>query len=197
MRPRRTGRMLPDPTANRLRWAAVALICVVAGGSGCDVLASSRDPIDPEHATYVDGLRETGLADAPAGRAWIRAAETALLEAGSGTLPLHAEGWIAADSAAAVAWRFPAPQERWLTVRAALAGARPGRLFVEVYRLPSDPADAPVPLASALAMDTVLSFRVRGRDDLVLRLQPELLRGGTWSVDVTAADDEPAHAGVR
>jgi hypothetical protein len=42
-----------------------------------------------------------------------------------------------------------------------------------------------------------VSFRIRRGEDIVVRVQPELLRGGTWTAEVVASDDKPTRAGTE
>jgi hypothetical protein len=162
----------------------------------CDAIDAWFSPSEASaHAEYVEGLSAAGLAATPVARAWIDAGDGALERAETVSLPVRLDGWFDTESPTAVSLRFPSPDERWVTVRARIGGVAATRLFIDAFRLPRDTARAPRVLASAGDSARVLSFRVRGEDDVLVRIQPELLRGGEWELEVTASDDEPVAPG--
>lgn len=173
------------------RWTgatALLLACV----AGCDTAFGWLDaPVSSAHAEYVGSLEDAGLDGSPAAARWIASAGEALVAADSAILPFEGSGWFDAENPEAYAIRLAPPDGRWLSVRARLNAAEPARVFLDVYRMP-DPAEGPpILIASDVDTSVYLSVRVRGRDDLIVRLQPELLRGGSWELDVTEHDEEP------
>lgn len=151
------------------------------------LFACDRGPVSTHHEAYVEGLREAGLADLPAGAAWIEAGNVALVTAEAAELPFRADGWFAEDSAEARAWRIDVQEGQRIYVRARLHGRASGRLFLEVYRLPQDTAEPLFALASADDTTRVLAVEApRRATRLIVRLQPELLRGGRFELAVAA-----------
>lgn len=179
--PRRPGR------SSRL----VAIVALAAIG-GCDFVADLlSDPPESRHARYVEGLANAGLAATPSAQAWIDAGQRALDGAAPEALPIRRSGWFDADSVGAIGVRFVAPAQDWVTIRARLSGANDAQLFIDAFRMPADTERAPEPVASAGDSTRLVWFRVRGQGDYVVRIQPELLRGGAWELEVVAADEEP------
>lgn len=188
------SRPVSDHRQNRLRR------CYRAGAATSLALLLSCDLLGPPpislHDRYAERLREAGLAAMPAAVAWLESAERALDEPDAVTLPLEIRGWFDADSPAAIAVRFPRPAERWVRVEARFSAPDSTRLFLDAFHLSAGSAEAPELLASAGDTARALSFRVRGSDDIVVRMQPELLRGGAWRLRITTTDEEPVNGGA-
>lgn len=173
------------------------MVCAVLSLASCDFIARTfSSSVTSAHAEYAEGLADAGLAATPAARSWIEAADRALDEAEEVTLPAQRDGWFDVDSAGAVAVRFPAPDGLWVTVRARIAAEADARLFVDAFRIPADTAASPVVVASTGEPLETVSFRVRGAEPIVVRIQPELLRGGSWELHITASDVEPVDGEV-
>lgn len=180
-----------DPSGSG-RWSRLGLLLAIPLLGSCDFVAGIfTSPPTSEHAEYARGLVDAGLAATPLARAWAGASDRALEQPEQVTLPVRREGWFSADSPSALAVRFAAPAERWVTVRARLAGTEATRLFVDAYRLAREAGTPPVVLASSGDSAVVVSFRARRNGEMVVRIQPELLRGGAWELEVTASDEEP------
>jgi peptidoglycan LD-endopeptidase LytH len=85
-----------------------------------------------------------------------------------------------------VAWRIPVRDGQHLAVTARLHGEAAGRLFIEVFRVPRDAGDELFPMASADDTTRTLAVEATRTADVIVRLQPELLRGGRYEVEVDA-----------
>lgn len=151
--------------------------------------ACDARPVSTHHEAYADGLREAGFAELPAGAAWLEAGTAALDDPEPGALPLHVEGWFPDDSPAARAWRVAVTEGQTVFVSARLEGRSAGRLFVEVFRPARDTTAPAFALGSAGEMARVLEVEATRTTELIIRLQPELLRGGRFVLD--AAADTP------
>ena len=100
-------------------------------------------------------------------------------------LPFEEQGFITEEAPGAIAYRVSVPRGKKLTARVTLTGEEETRVFVDLFRVPDDEGD---PLRPILSSDSVPGEFVhepwRG-GDFVLRLQPELLRGGQYHVSLT------------
>jgi hypothetical protein len=103
---------------------------------------------------------------------------------------LDEEGWLEPDQADALGIRFDVPAQRWVMVRMTLEEPD-SRVFVDAFRVPQDPVDPLEAIASARDTSYQLTFRMRRRGTVVVRVQPELLRGGPYQLTVTAEDSPP------
>ncbi len=94
--------------------------------------------------------------------------------------PFEEEGFIAPERPSAVAYRVAVKRGQRLRVRVVVETREDARVFVDVFRIPADSSDAFRPVASGQSPDTVLIYEPRRSGWFVVRLQPELLRGGRF-----------------
>ncbi len=140
-------------------------------------------PTSP-HERYARALQDAGLHDTALARAWTDGANTALLQPTTVTLPISAEGTFEAAQPRAAAWRFRAVRGRRIEVDVEVDTA--GLVFVDLFRL--EPATGAtdvgryVRVASAEETSRTLEYEPAADDVYVVRVQPELLHGGRYTV---------------
>ena len=157
--------------------AAVALALVLLTGA-CTAdgpLRRLAQPLSP-YDSYLASLRSSGLDQTALGRDWVRAGETSLQQATAATLPLHEVGFFAAESPTASAYRLALQRGRRLVVDVTFESTQPGRLFVDLFEVRE--AETPRLIASLTPESTSLTHDVSRDGTYLLRVQPELLRGG-------------------
>jgi peptidoglycan LD-endopeptidase LytH len=166
---------------------ARAVVFLVSGVavllSACAPSTVLRRAIPPAfpHEDYARSLRQAGLDRTGLGRDWLAAAERALLMPLSVTLPYRETGYFAPEEAGAVAYRFEARRGQRLRIDVELEASEAGRLFIDLFR--RDPrSDRPEHVTSAPAETGRLEFEATHDGAHVLRLQPELLRGGRYTL---------------
>jgi murein DD-endopeptidase MepM/ murein hydrolase activator NlpD len=136
------------------------------------------------HEQYAKGLEQAGLADTALARDWLRAAEEALFQPGAAALPLT--NTVRHDPArpAAYGYRLQLQRGRVLRVLLDVKSEAPAIVFVDLFQI--EGADEPPRhLASADRGSTSIEYEVRRDGPYVLRIQPELLRGGTLQIGQT------------
>ncbi len=179
-------------------WALV-VATVVLGTAAC----GGRGPltrlirIESPYERYVETLRATGLADTALGRDWIRAGSAALEAPVAAQLPFRETGYFPPDAPSAAAYRLHLQRGRQLVVDVAFESAAPARLFVDLFEatadtgtavggatLPDTSAAHPAPrlVASRADDSTTLIHDVVRDGDYLLRVQPERLRGGRYTI---------------
>jgi murein DD-endopeptidase MepM/ murein hydrolase activator NlpD len=131
------------------------------------------------HEVYADGLRTADLADTALGRDWTQAAERSLAQPLVVTLPLNESGYFPADTPTAVAYRLDLQRGRRLSVDLTFDGLELPRLFVDLFEVRNDAMPKRV---ASLTEGTTLTFDVPQDGAYVLRIQPELLRSGRFTV---------------
>jgi murein DD-endopeptidase MepM/ murein hydrolase activator NlpD len=153
------------------------VLLTVALGWGCprgSLLKSSP------HETYSAMLRDAGLDRTALGQGWLSASEESLRTAAAMSTPFRETGYFAPGEATAVAYRMNLQRGRRLSVEVTFESREPALLFVDLFELSDD--DAPRRLAS-LEPDQSSFIHEVDRDGVyVLRLQPELLRGGRFTI---------------
>ena len=135
------------------------------------------------HEAYLMGLAETGLAATSLGRDWMAAAREVLIRPLSLELPYQEEGFFPEEDPVALGYRFSLRRGQKLTVRLELDGPRDTRLFLDLFRVAPDTLRPPVHVY-APEPGSELVFEPRWSGDYLLRIQPELLRGGRFRVTI-------------
>jgi len=136
------------------------------------------------HEAYVVSLGAAGLAETALSRAWIAAAELALTEVPNVSLPFQEEGYFFPDTPEARSYRVSLRRGQELSVSISLTEEGTTRLFVDIYRRRGD--RSAVPVLSTDSTHTDILYIASREGDYVVRLQPELLRGGQYNVTLRA-----------
>jgi murein DD-endopeptidase MepM/ murein hydrolase activator NlpD len=173
------------PTISTPRIARSLLAFAVLVTTACGAEETIRDVLTPEptpHEAYSKALREAGLEATALGHDWFVSAEEAVQRPVGITLPFRETGYFDPDEAPAVGFRLSLRRGQKLTMRVELADSNATRLFVDLFRDPPDTADALDRVASAGDGGRSLEFEARRDGDYLLRVQPELLRGGRYTL---------------
>lgn len=168
------------------RWPQCTILLVAGLLVACARVDRVRDRFraaSPREA-YEHALAEAGLAETALGRDWRSAGEEALATAPLLTVPFREEGYLPPERPGAVGYRFAARRGQRLTAEAVLLPDTAARVFLDLYQLYEDTARAPRRVASADSGSHALEFEARRTSEYVLRLQPELLRGGRYQLTV-------------
>ncbi|WP_375435512.1 peptidoglycan DD-metalloendopeptidase family protein [uncultured Hymenobacter sp.] len=138
------------------------------------------------HETYARRLRQAKLDQTALGRDWLAAAATALRDSLVVTLPFQETGYFSAERATAASYRYQVREGETVRISLSLGAGTDARVFLDAFELDPDRAE-PRPLASADT--TALSFSYVAADDRqhLLRVQPELLRTGQFTLRIQRA----------
>lgn len=140
------------------------------------------------HEAYVESLRQAGLAETALGRDWLRAAAGAAERPSAVELPFREEGYLPPETPRAVGYRFSLVRGQVLTIETDVEADDSLRVFVDFFRVPESGAD---PLRPVQGADTISAgvwrYEPARAGEYLLRLQPELLRGGRYRVTLTLA----------
>jgi murein DD-endopeptidase MepM/ murein hydrolase activator NlpD/SH3-like domain-containing protein len=169
-----------------LRAAAGVLLCLAV--ASCEEVEQVVDRFREftPHEAYAESLRAAGLVETALGKDWLRAAGDAVRSPHVVTLPFREEGYLPPEQPAAVGYRFALQRGQVLTVQTELDAAASSRLFLDFFRVPEDARDALRPVLEADTVSAgVWTYEPNRAGEYVLRIQPELLRGGRYSVSLT------------
>ncbi len=182
---------------NLARYTAVVVAFVLVALTGaCE--RPSLDVFRDEPATaydrYVRQLTDAGLDSTALGREWLAASDSALRAPLEASLPALEVGAYSRTEARAVAYRFSLKDGQRVIVTTRADGL-PLRLYVDLFEVVEDTARPFVHRATAdtlTAADSaaiMLQLNYEAHDDaqFVLRLQPELLRSGRYTVSIDVA----------
>ncbi len=173
--------------SGRTPWLCLA---VLAAGA-CDKVDEIRNDLRDQtpHEAYFESLRAVNLAETALGTLWANAAVRSLRDAPTIALPFEEEGFLFAETPEARSYRVELRRGQRLSIDADLEGTdadlegeKPFRFFIDVYRMPEDASQSPLPVLSSEFHSGGLEYVSPRRADYVVRLQPELLRGGRYRV---------------
>lgn len=154
---------------------------------GCERMSSMRDVFRDRtpHERYAQALRDGKLAETALAWDWLMAAERALEDSLLVDTPFREVGYFDPSQPSAVSYRFEAQRGRELRIRVDFSPTDSSRLFADLFHLPDDTTQTPDHVAS---IDTtgVHTLDVSRDATYLLRLQPELLRGGRFSLTIRA-----------
>ena len=159
-------------------------IAFAIGRSGRSASAGHVTAATP-HEAYAERLQRAGLDRAALGRFWARAGERALAEAPLVDAPLRETGYLDPREPDAVGYRFSARAGRRLRVALDLDPPTNALVFMDLFRVPADTARPLERVASADSAARVLEYEPSRDGEFVIRIQPELLRGGRYTLTAT------------
>lgn len=174
---------MPTPPSHR-HVARTGLLLLLALGTACaDVRRAAEDLLDRRtpRERYVDGLAGAGLSATALARDWAAAGDRALAEAPMVALPHREEGYLPPAEPAAIALRARIRRGQEVTFSIEFPGDTATTIFLDAW-LAGEDSTIPA-LALLLAADSgarMLRIRPRRDAEVVIRAQPELLRGGRF-----------------
>lgn len=175
-------RGVPSVVHATLRIRILFLLPLLAAAGGCrsGILRTALAPPSP-HDRYASSLREAGLENAALGRGWLDAAGSALAAPVLRTAPFQETGYFAPDQPEAVGYRFSLARGQRVIAEVQWQASEPSRLFLDLFAEGKAP-EAPRRVLSAEEAVMRLDYEAEISGSFVLRLQPELLRGGRFTL---------------
>ena len=153
------------------------------------LLSGCKDEIVPEaflprneHEAYQHSLEQANLNKTALGSDWIEAGETSLRKPVDIKLPFEEEFYLDPNVAEAVGYRFFVKRGLRIEVEISFHSRDSMLLFTDLFRESSDSAYEWTHVATADKSRNRLEFEPRKDANYVLRLHPELLRGGRFTV---------------
>jgi peptidoglycan LD-endopeptidase LytH len=160
-----------------------ALLVLASCSAPLPVLETFRGETPREH--YLHALEVAGLSGTALATDWAQAGDSALAEAVQVLPPYAEEGFIEPGTPVALAYRIPLRRGQRLKVEARMEEGAPTRFFLELYR--REPDREPRRLLFPEPGPEPLEYESRREEEILVRVQPELLRGGRYRVSVTVA----------
>ena len=178
--------MRPSVVHRLRRVTAAGALVALAAVAACEPFDEIRDAVAgaTAHERYTHMLRSAGLEATALGRDWMAAAEGSLRAPHAVSLPFRESGYLPAEEATAVAYRFSARRGERIEIEVRTDGADTALVFVDLFAAADTGSDMRGRVASADSGERVLRHEIRRDGSYVLRLQPELLRGGRFTLTV-------------
>jgi murein DD-endopeptidase MepM/ murein hydrolase activator NlpD len=161
----------------------LAAILLSLTAVSCDNLRRvAGDLLDhrPPRERYVAALKSAGLGNAALAVDWVTAGERALRAAPLVTSPHEEQGYLEPGEPAAIALRVRVRRGQEVTLEMELPGDTSTTLFLDAWSLDADSANAFDLLEAADSGQRILRLTPRREGEVILRAQPELLRGGRF-----------------
>ena len=130
---------------------------------------------------YEAGLAAAGLGTTGLVRDWTAAGARALSAAPVVNLPVEEQGYFAPEEPSALSWRVAVKRGQRLSLVVTFAADSTARLFLEVWRDSRDTIQKFERLIEADSGVRTLQWSPRRDGELIVRVQPELLRGGRFT----------------
>lgn len=168
------------------RLLAAMAACVTVLSVSCDEVEEIRDSFrgETQRENYEHALRQAGLLETALGRDWLAAGDRSIEQAPIVTTPFEETGYLAPEEAAAVGYRFSVRRGQRITVSAGLAPDSAAIVFIDVFQAARDSAEEPRRIASADSLGSTVQFEPRRDGEYIVRVQPELLRGGRYTITI-------------
>ncbi|CCH51703.1 Peptidase M23 [Fibrisoma limi BUZ 3] len=138
------------------------------------------------HEQYAHSLKEAKLDQTALGIDWLQASEKALRDSLKITTPYRESGYFSASKPFAVGYRIDGTRGDRFIVQVETQGQRDAKVFIDVFELGGRTPDR---LASSKADTNNLVWEVHRTQTHLIRVQPELLRSGRYTISITR---EPA-----
>ena len=156
-------------------------LLVLAACEEVEVVQDRFRDLTPYEA-YRESLAQAGLAETALGRDWMLAGSQAIDAAVPVSVPFQEQGYLTAEAPGAMAYRISVPRGKRLTAEVTLDTQGDTRVFVDLFRVAEDSEDPPRPIISTDSVPGTFVHEPWREGDYILRLQPELLRGGQYRV---------------
>lgn len=167
----------------------VPIVLLVAGVSACTGVGPTTSLLrsSSPHEQYGQSLRAAKLDRTALGTDWLAVGERALRDSLKITVPYRESGYFSANKAFAVGYRMDAQRGDRFLVRVETQGQKPVQVFIDVLALNGRNRTGFV--AASKADTNVLAWEPRRTQTYLIRIQPELLRSGRYTISITR---EPA-----
>jgi murein DD-endopeptidase MepM/ murein hydrolase activator NlpD len=135
------------------------------------------------HEAYEHKIENAGLQNTALGTAWLKAAKKALQQPVFIQLPYKETAWFAAEEPNAYGYIFNAGRGEKINI-SVTTDSSSLMLFADLWQYNNG---SPQHVASADTVTHSISYEVTKDDSCILRIQPELLQSGSYTVVISAS----------
>jgi len=162
--------------------ASVILVFILFGCSKEEIVPERFYPRN-DHEAYWYSLKKADLLNTALGKEWLKAAKRPFQEQIEVNLPYQESFFISDKIPDAHGYRFDVKRGQEVLIDIELISDDTTEVFVDLFRVENDSLNEFLQVASAdSTLD--LSFQPRKDASYLLRLQPELLRGGKFTITI-------------
>ncbi|RYD93405.1 MAG: hypothetical protein EOP54_19235 [Sphingobacteriales bacterium] len=156
--------------------AATWSACSDQGGMG---IFKKQSP----HEAYGQKLKDAGLDRTAMGSKWLLRSGEILNAPLNISIPYKETGYFAADKPGGTALRFDAVRGKKLSITLSKKPALNFNIYIDLFQLKDN---VPKYVASADTSGAVLEYEIKQEGKYIVRLQPELLQSGEYTLTITA-----------
>jgi murein DD-endopeptidase MepM/ murein hydrolase activator NlpD len=135
------------------------------------------------HELYGKRLTDAGLNKTVLGISWMNAAKNALQQPAIIQLPYKETGYFAAERPSAFGYRFQARKGELITITVMHDTSHSLMIFADLWSM-QDNGDAGM-VKAADSVNQPITWEVKKDGSYILRVQPELLQSGAYTVTIT------------
>ena len=158
-------------------------LCILFAACKEEIVPHIYQPVNA-HDSYRYGLEQAGLLHTALGQDWLRIAASSLETATPIEAPFEEIFYSDPGAAQAHAYRFEAKRGHKIEIDLSGALLDSARVFIDLFRIYGELAEYFEQVASADTIDHKIGFEPRRDGTYALRVQPELLRGGSLKISV-------------
>lgn len=162
----------------RTAFFLLLLTCLHACKPGKSLFGASS-----AHEQYAQKLKSAGLDQTSLGQQWFAAADSALFAPQTILLPYKEMGYFPAEKPRATGLKFKVRQGEKLHFQLDITPDTAFQVFVELWRVQED--GTPQLLQASDSAQARFTQEVDRDDTYILRLQPELLKSGEYTVSIS------------
>lgn len=162
-------------------WLGVILMFLV----GCEQAESIRTSLQmlTPHEQYAASLSDANLLNTALGQAWTTASEAALQSASEINPPFREVRYLDPAQPTAIAYQFALRRGQQLHIQVVEESQDSSRVFMDLFELTDNAEYGPRHRGSADSTLT-MNYTVRRDRTYLVRVQPELLRGGRYTITI-------------
>jgi murein DD-endopeptidase MepM/ murein hydrolase activator NlpD len=158
----------------------MAILWSACSDSGTMGIFKKQSP----HEAYGQKLKDAGLDRTAMGSKWLLTSGEILAKALSISIPYKETGYFAADKPGGTALRFEAKRGKKLHISLSKRPATNFSIYIDLFQLKEN-AEIKL-IAFADTTGTSLEYEIKQDGKYLLRLQPELLQSGEYTLSITA-----------
>jgi murein DD-endopeptidase MepM/ murein hydrolase activator NlpD len=157
------------------------LLCTVLLGS-CKTGPVNLFKTASPYELYQRKLATAGLDKTAMGMAWIKAGKESLEKAVIVKVPYREQGYFSAERVPAAAFKFNGVRGQKINISLDKTPAAGFMVYMDLWLL--EPGNSPKLIVSADTISSTLSTDIDENADYLLRLQPELLKSGSYTLEI-------------
>lgn len=156
----------------------IAVSCTTSGPRG---IFGKKSP----HEQYADKIKNAGLQETALGRLWFSAAEQSLTSPLAVNLPYSETGYFPADEPKAAGLLFHGKRGEKINVNLSKNPSTGFAVYLDLWQPDSNGDMKPEFLLHADTTTATITYDVEKDGSYILRLQPELLKGGEYTLSIS------------